>query len=273
MRKNKGKTLGKKGFRLVSRLEREGKAVVSMADVRKIVGGKKRVARDLMHRLTKGGWFDRLERDKYVLIPTKAGEEGWWEHQWLIVPNLVSPYYVSYVSAMNFWGFTEQIPISVYVATTKQKKDITRFHGVDYKFVTLSKHKFFGWEEVELKGGPAINMASKEKTVVDCFDKPQYSLGVAECAKALYFARREINAKKLCEYALKMRNKTLVKRLGYVMDKLGVRPTKPLHEAIKRDTTAVPLSTFAERRGGIDKKWKVIKNIEDKQLFGFLEGF
>jgi len=266
------RSLGKEGTKLISALERRGALVVTIPDVCRITGWSRDKAKILMHKLSRKGWFERIERGKYLYIPIRAIEGKWAEYPWLIVPNLVEDYYISYITAMSFWGFTEQIPVTVYVATTKQKKEI-EFQNYVYKFVKLAPYKFFGWQEIELKGGYTLNMASKEKTIVDCFDKPKYCLGIDECAKALYNARRQISTRKLTDYALRMRNKTLVKRLGYVMDLLGMDVPKKLEKLVRNDKKYVPLDPLGKAKGSTDKKWKIIKNMEEEYLLSFLEGF
>jgi len=47
---------------------------------------------------------------------------GW---RLFIVSHLVVPAYVSYWSALYFHGFTEQVPLITFVATTKKKRPVT----------------------------------------------------------------------------------------------------------------------------------------------------
>ncbi|MCK4327859.1 MAG: type IV toxin-antitoxin system AbiEi family antitoxin domain-containing protein [Candidatus Diapherotrites archaeon] len=263
------RSLGEKEGRLVGGLSASGRTVFTTGEARDILGSKAAVD-VILRNLTAKGWIERLERGKYVFLPLEAGVDKWSENPLYIVPNLITPYYVSYVTAMHFHGFTEQVPVVVAVAAVKQKKAV-EFQGTRYEFITLSKHKFFGWEEIELKGGQTVNMASKEKTIVDCFDKPRHSLGVSECVKALHNARGEVSVKILVDYALRMRNKTLVKRLGYCMDVLGMTVPKKLLAVAKRDKKYVLLEPLAGSHGKADKKWKVIKNVSDESLLSFLE--
>lgn len=50
-------------------------------------------------------------------------------------------------------------------------------------------------------------------------DHPEHSGGIDEIAKAIYFYHEELDFVKIREYALKMRNITIFKRMGYILDK------------------------------------------------------
>lgn len=67
-----------------------------------------------------------------------------------------------------------------------------------------------------------VCIADQEKTLIDCIDKQQYAGGISEVAKGLWEAKKEIDFEKLIEYAIKMENKSLLKRLGYLLDLLNL---------------------------------------------------
>lgn len=58
-----------------------------------------------------------------------------------IASHLVAPAYVSYWSALHFYGFTEQVPLTTFVATTKKKRPVT-FRDFPFRFVTVKSRKF-----------------------------------------------------------------------------------------------------------------------------------
>ncbi|MGI0021408.1 MAG: type IV toxin-antitoxin system AbiEi family antitoxin domain-containing protein, partial [Nitrososphaeraceae archaeon] len=89
----------------------------------------------------------RIERGRYLLIPAKAGVDGnWSEYPWAILSHLIDIYYVGFWTAMNYWDMTEQIPYTIFVATTKRKRNLT-FDNQKFQFITLSEKKFFGFIE------------------------------------------------------------------------------------------------------------------------------
>jgi len=55
--------------------------------------------------------------------------------------------YISYWSALNYHDLTEQVPTTVFSATTEKVPE-REIHGVGYKFVTVTRDKFFGYEKL-----------------------------------------------------------------------------------------------------------------------------
>ena len=139
------KTLGEDGARLLTSLSVAGKTVFTSEDAAQVLGDKVN-ARLLLSRLEKKRWLKRLEKGKYLILPFEAGMEGKYsEHPFIIASKLITPYAVSYWSALNHYGYTEQIPGTIYVSSTKRRTDMEIADlGLRFKFVRLTPSKFFG---------------------------------------------------------------------------------------------------------------------------------
>ncbi len=110
---------------------------------------------------------------------------------------------------MSFWGMTEQILHTVFVATPKRKKRrVIGFGNQRYEFVTLSRKKFFGFTEEE-SNRTKFSISSKEKTIVDGLMHPEYCGGIPEVAKAIWNVRGELDWQKLLEMAKKVTARAL----------------------------------------------------------------
>lgn len=138
--------------------------------------------KNVLYRLRKKGRVEEIEKGKYLLIPARAGMKGSWsEVPFLLAPHLIDVYYVGFWTALNYWGMTEQVPRTVFVAATKRKRDL-EYGPTKFEFVTLAKNRFFGFVE-EKAGGGKFNVSSKEKTVIDCLLYPRYCGGLDEAVK------------------------------------------------------------------------------------------
>ena len=126
--------------------------------------------------------------------------------------------YISYWTALNYHGLTEQVPMTVFAATTNQVPD-RNIHGVGYTFVTVTAAKFFGYDSLAVDAHQ-VNVASVEKTLVDCADHPEYCGGIGELAKGLAAADLESTA--LTEYLLRLGNGAAIKRIVYLADLLEI---------------------------------------------------
>lgn len=265
-------TKGKKV--LLPLLNKAGKEVYTFKEICKLSGVKGGYARKVVSRLEKANRLIRLEKGKYLYVP-EGFEKNWSGNSLLIASCLVSPYAISYWTALNHFQFTEQIPSTVFVQTTVRKfNSEMEILGVKYKFITVSKRKYYGiiniWE-----GNHKIRITGKEKTIVDCLDYPEYCGGIIEAAKALNtgFKNQELDLNKLIHYAKKLGNKTVLKRLGYLITRLGINITaKQINELAAGVGEGYSLLDSSQpKTGKLDPKWKLKINIPPDMLSGWRE--
>src|SRR3989344_2490437 len=141
--------IGKKSSRLLSALVENNKSIFTVDDAVKILNEKKSSVTKLLHDLTINKWLFRLSRGKYLILPLEAGvKPEFTEHEFIIASNLITPSYISYWSALNYYGFTEQVSKTIFVATTKRKREMNLL-GLKIKFVTIKKDKFLGFNKLE----------------------------------------------------------------------------------------------------------------------------
>ncbi|MEK6979129.1 MAG: type IV toxin-antitoxin system AbiEi family antitoxin [Candidatus Micrarchaeota archaeon] len=211
--------LGSMEFSLLSSLEHDKLSVFSFSDAYKRASTTRQVVRKVLSRLVKKGRIKRIKKGYYLLIPLRFKE--WGEHEFSLVPFLAKEYYISFWSALSFWSLTEQMPRQVYVAVKFHVKD-RPFEEVNYKFVKLSKRYFFGFVETEIQGRK-INIASKEKAILDGLLHPEYCGGLGEIAKAIRDYHKDIDWKKMKDYLKKMDNSAVERRLYYVLKFLKIK--------------------------------------------------
>lgn len=118
---------------------------------------------------------------------------------------------IAYWSALNLHGLTEQISNTVFVQTPKLKRDKTVF-GVRYQFIKIKPEKITGIENAG-HGNHSYKITDKEKTLIDCFDLPEYGGEFPGIIRA--FATNEWDEQKLIAYATKVNNIAAIKRIGY----------------------------------------------------------
>jgi len=211
--------------------------------------------RVILSRLEDGGWIERVERGKYMVIPLTARKGKYTLHEFVLGSKLVEPYAVSYWSALHHHGLTEQMPSTVFLQTTSRKKrSELRIFGVKYKIVRIVESKFFGFEKVRLEG-IAVNITDKEKTLIDCLDHPEYGGGVIEAAKALRYGVFDVE--RLSEYASRIGNSGVVRRLGYLCGLLGVKVDLPVIDA----RNYLYLDPTMPKKGELDARWRLVLNM------------
>jgi len=262
------RTLGKAGSDLLTDITRQGKRIFTYEDAVKVYGSSNRRLRELLSTLVKRGWLQRIEKGKYLILPFEAGREReWTEHEFIIASYLIKPYYIGFRSALNHFGYTEQISRTVFVVSTSRKlKSSMEISGVTYRFVFISKHKFFGAKQISVDGGQ-VNISEPEKTIVDCLDRLRYCGGISEVAKALWYGRDELDFTKMAEYSRRNGNRATSQRLGYLIEMLGFTADKAVEILLQSMSTRyTPLDTLSEPKGKHMERWKVILNIPDNKL-------
>jgi predicted transcriptional regulator of viral defense system len=261
--------LGPMETKLLYTLEAQDRLIFTIADAKAILGSSDSSVKNVIYGLKKKNRLKEIERGKYLLSPAKAGLEGYWsEHVFRILPHLIDRYYVSYWSALSHWDMTEQIPFVVYVAIQKRKKNL-RFDGQVIHFVTVSPQKFFGYTQEKI-GDRNFNIASREKTILDCLDRLEYAGGITEVAKGLWNARNELRFDTLLEYTRRYQVESVQRRLGFLLDLIGVHDIKT-ERALTKDFKGYHWLDYSARKEilSYDKKWGLKINVPEQELLAF----
>lgn len=236
------------------------KKAFTIKDAEQLSHANKAVLKVILSRLEKKGWIERIEKGKYIVIPLGAEKGKYTLHEFVIGSYLVNPCIISFWSALHYYGFTEQIPRTVFIQTTSRKKHqhLTVF-GVPYKIIRIKQEKIFGidnaWFE-EIK----INITNKEKTIIDCLDKPQHAGGIIEAAKAL--RTEEYNKETLVQYAKKIHNTGVIRRLGYICEHLQI----PINLPDIKTKNYLKLDPILPKTNTLNSKWHLNINEEISDL-------
>jgi predicted transcriptional regulator of viral defense system len=213
-------TLSTAESELLTCLAANGKTLFAIAEAQELWEGSTPI-KTVLHRLEKKGWLQRVERGVYLLIPLEAGPERTWSESPLVIaPYLIQPAAVAYWSALHYWQMTEQIPRTTFVQSTKRKRPV-EIQGMRFQFITVKEERFFGVLERTLND-KKFYVTDREKTLVDCADRPDLSGGIMQLTQALEAGYAEIEWSKLDAYLKHWQGGAVVKRLGYLVDKLRI---------------------------------------------------
>jgi len=248
--------LKKSTAELLHKLRRRG-PVFTFNDALEISGYNRGYLKLMLHKLEKSGWIERIEKGKYVILPLEAEKGKYTLHEFIVGSTLVKPSAIAYCSALHYHGLTEQIPNVIFVQTIsrKKKRELTVF-GARYRIVRIVERKFFGFEPIWIEGSK-IYITDKEKTIVDCLDKPKFCGGVIEVYNAL--KEESIDVRKLFEYLKKFNSSAVAKRLAYLAKLVNLNLEVPSY--LIKDGIAT-LDPTLPKKGKVDHKLKLLINIE-----------
>ena len=246
---------------LLSTLARLDKHIFSIQDAKRVV---KDNTKKILHSLVEKKWVLPLKRGLYVIVPLDIGVKGadaYLIHNFIIAANLVTPYYIGYWSALNYHGLSDQIPSTTFIATTLAKKPL-KILDVVYHFVRLKKSKFFGITEIEVEANK-VKISNPEKTIVDCLDHSEHAGGIDEVAKSIYFSHQELDFKKIKDYAERMKNLAILKRLGFILEKSELLNKYKFVFADFQPSQGYPaLDKLSPKKGKHNSKWGLLINKE-----------
>lgn len=223
--------LSKLESRAFDLLRENNMEVFTTSDLSRLTGAS---AHNLTKALKSKGAIGSVKRGLFYI---KGASE------FMIGASINWPSYLSFRSALSHYGFTDQMPRTIYFASTKYHKPVAGF-----KFVTLSVKRFFGYEE---SGGFAI--ADKEKAIIDSLLLPRHSGGMKQVALAFTEALGILDKKRLAEYALRMESKAVARRLGFLFGENGARAPRILKDSIGSGFEL--LDPSKGRKNNFNKTW------------------
>jgi predicted transcriptional regulator of viral defense system len=214
------------------------------------------ITNELFENLTKKNFLTRIERGKYCRANFR--------NENVIGTFLAKNSAVAYWSALNLHGLTEQFPNKIFIQTTQLKKEV-EFAGTTYQFIKIQSNKSIGLA-FNGYGNYKYPITDIEKTIVDCFDLPQYSGGFAELIRAFYNAK--LNAKKLINYCDAVDNIAIIKRLGFLAE---LFEKKNLTSFVKFARSKVNRSynlfdVFGENTGDPNSNWCLRMNLPKENI-------
>jgi predicted transcriptional regulator of viral defense system len=175
-----------------------------------------------LSRWTEQGWLRRVGRGAYVAASIDTmGSERVLDDPWVLVPALFAPAYIGGRTAAEHWDLTEQIFKDILVMTVqavRQKRQ--ERHGALFSLKHIDEQKLFGTKTV-WRHQTRVPVSDVHRTIIDMLDDPAVGGGiqhVADCLAA-YLRRGDRDDEKLIEYAVRLANGAVFKRLGFLAER------------------------------------------------------
>jgi predicted transcriptional regulator of viral defense system len=181
----------------------------------------------------------------------------------MIGKYLVDDGIISYWSALNLHGLTEQISNTVFVQTQKPKRNVTVF-DVRYQFIKVKSQKLAG---IEIAGNSnhTYRITDQEKTIIDCFDLPEYGGEFPAIIRA--FATNNWDEQKLIDYAIKIDNAASIKRMGSCAELFALPVNRFINFAKEGVTRTISLfDNTGKNSGSIITSWGLRLNVPQQDI-------
>jgi predicted transcriptional regulator of viral defense system len=245
----------------VKYLEREEIQIFKIQNLKDSLDLDNRTINEIVENLVVKGFLSRIERGKYC--------RAIFRDENVIGTFIAKDSAVAYWSALNLHGLTEQFPNKIFIQTTQAKKEV-KFSETTYQFIKIQINKragvvFYGY------GNYKYPITDIEKTIVDCFDLPQYSGGFAELIRAFYQAN--LSAKKLINYCNSVDNIAVIKRLGFLAELFEKNNLKNfINFAYSKVNRSYNLfDSFGENIGEPNSDWYLRMNLSKENILKIVQ--
>ena len=212
-----------------------------------IIDKDKTYAKMHLNRLKNRGIVTQIQRNVYTVQ----------EDPLVISSRIVWPSYISLWNAFRYHNLTEQIPSKISVITTRSKsRENIQIMNTTIIFEKIRPSWFFGFLKIKIQGFEVF-MAEPEKAMIDAVLLKKIS--TTEIYSLLQNNIKNISAKKIVDYVLRINNKALIKRFGWMLESLEYNYAKKLEKQAYK--TMIPLDIARPITGPKNKKWGIIVNI------------
>lgn len=264
------RSLSPQESRIVLTLTEQGRREISRPEVVQLLGVSPKAADHVIQSLRRKGWLQRAAWGKYLLIPPDQGPDALGDSNLLsLASRIAERYYIGYGTAATNYGLTTQHRNVIWLATPEHLRD-RRLGDVEVRIVNPAPRKFFGFGPVDVLGYKVM-MSDREKTVIDCIDRPELAGGAGEAAFILATASRRFDWQKVGDYLQRIGSRGLVQRFGWLSDHVGAEIPAADRERLLRfighsHKAFLGPKEEIQNAVGYDDTWRLFINIADEEF-------
>ncbi len=237
----------------------------TVSEAAEILAMDSAATRKLLSYLVGRGWLTSVSHGLYVAPPLDATDPtAWREDPWIVAAKLFAPCYVGGWSACEHWGLTDQVFREIVVVSARRsRRRATVIQDTPFRVKVRSEHKFFGTQTV-WRGRVSVAVSDPTRTIVDVLDDPSIGGGMRHVADIItsYVEEGYRDDAQLDEYASRLGNRTVYKRLGYVIEAVGIAAPELAGLCLTRKSSGLTgLDPTAGRSGRINRRWDLRINV------------
>jgi predicted transcriptional regulator of viral defense system len=253
------------GRGLLRRLARTG-SIFSVGEAATILAlSPRRTVRLLAHWCEKG-WLARLRQGLYAVVPLESDPgTARVADPWVLLSRVFSPCYVGGWSACEHWELTEQLFRTIVIITTRRVSSKTGdLAGFPYLAKRIGPRRLFGTRRV-WRGQTPVDVSDPHRTIVDVLDDPAIGGGIRHVAGVLsaYFRSEHRSEQQLIRYAEKLGNRTVFKRLGFLIERLGIEAPAAVAVCLKSLSSGYSrLDPSGPQKGKLLRRWRLLVNVQ-----------
>jgi predicted transcriptional regulator of viral defense system len=249
----------------VERLHRGTISPFDVAEAARLLDLDTASASRLVGYLARRGWLSRVRRGLYVAVPLDARRSGEWiEDPWIVAHRVFAPSYIGGWSACEHWDLTEQLFRTVLVVTGKKvRRQEVELQGVHFWVTSRPVDHLFGTVGV-WRTGVRVEVSDPSRTIIDMLDDPRLGGGIRNVADVLreYLSSEHRKDDLLADYGDRLGNRTVFKRLGFLLERLGADADDLVEACLARRSAGLTkLDPSVKTNGRITGRWGLRVNV------------
>lgn len=264
------------GVQLLERMVQEFGPIFTIEQITSSVENQllsSRQIQKLISKLASAGWIEIIKRGTYVVkSPLYAGDIS----SFAIAAALVKPMAISHWSALAYYGFTTQSPTMIQASTphkvvtpemrsgkaySPRGRAAWRAFGLEFEFIYTKKELFWGFQRIWANSWQQVGVTDPERTTLDLITRPDVFGGIRSGIEILEGAVSQINVEQLVSYALRYDVGAVIKRLGWILEKVGV-PLEHLNPLQKYPVQGYcRLDPNQPKSEKLNPRWRINENL------------
>ncbi len=220
---------------------------------------KKQRINELLISLKRKKYINQLIKGIYEINLTKTNIE--------LFKTALSIYsgYISHLSALRYYNLIDYEPTTIFISTVNKSKELTNGSFV-FKYINQKDYSDYVSKE-------EIFVSTLERTIFDCFNKPQYCGNYSVITKAIFDSNKNIDWNKLKEIYNKHASPRQCQITGYILELLKTRtsceiPKNTIDFLNSKKKSKVKLINNNTKSIYI-KKWLLQDNLGEKEILSW----
>jgi predicted transcriptional regulator of viral defense system len=259
-----GRRLSPALSKIILQAEEDNRQILTTKDFVEFYEITDSYARKMIAHLVETGWLVRVGPGQYQLLPAKTGLDPYPSADKFVAAGQLSrDGFIAFGSAAEYHGLTTQVFQSVTVTTVKRGRTLEG-PAIRVEFVHVRPENFVGFQNVSK--APNVRVATIERTLIDVLDRPDYSGGVSDIPEIFRRGLSRAHVDKIFEYLPTYRSKSLVQRVGFMLDAFGYGLTSEQEQVLQKWSKGNYAYLFTAGYPGTDRhrryssKWRLVIN-------------
>jgi len=259
----KGRPLTATTSKIILTAEEENRQVLTVADFMDFYQISSSYARKMIAELVRTGWLVRIAKGLYQILSARTGLDPFpMGDKFVLACQAFPNAFIAYGSAAEHHGLSLQVFNSVIIANP-DRGGLREIGNVSVHLVKINKSNYLGYES--LSRGPSVKVATVERTIIDCIDRPNLAGGISDLVEVLQRGRNRADIDKVIQFLPSYASKSLIMKVGFLFEQFEYPLTETRTATLLKMSTGVKAYLFSSTLPGTSghkysKKWRLIIN-------------